>query len=214
MYTKNKLALTDRLVEVATAVALAESRLVNVRWELEAVAGSVPAAAKALHFLNQATPYLAPLFGTLRELIHDPACEAVRLQSGGPSAKGQGPSTSGQQPAADTQSGNEHKPGSAESFSTLFRSVLPGLNIGNRSAAESVLAQFLNGPESESESEFDSDCPVVAQVASLTEQVTTLQDDVKMLVEICRSQHNQLNLLREAVFTNANPSNRKVAIGN
>lgn len=213
MYTKNKLALTDRLVEVATAVALAESRLVNVRWELEAVAGSVP-AAKALHFLNQATPYLAPLFGTLRELIHDPACEAVRLQSGGPSAKGQGPSTSGQQPAADTQSGNEHKPGSAESFSTLFRSVLPGLNIGNQNVAESVLAQFLNGPESESESGFDSECPVVAQVASLTEQVTTLQDDVKTLVEICQSQQNQLKLLKEAVFTNANSSKRKVAIGN
>ena len=214
MYTKNKLALTDRLVEVATAVALAESRLVNARWELEAVAGSVPAAAKALHFLSQATPYLAPLFGTLRELIHDPACEAVRLQSGGPSAKGQGPSTPGQQPAADTQSGNEHKPGSAESFSTLFRSVLPGLNIGNRSAAEQTRVQFLNVADEsqsqpDSESEFDSDCPVVAQVAALTEQVTTLQDDVKMLVEICRSQQNQLSLLREAVFTN-----RKVAIGN
>lgn len=71
--------------------------------------------------------------------------------------------------------------------------------------------------ESEPESETDFEpglCPVAEQVASLTEQVKTLQDDVKTLVEICRSQQNQLKLLKEVVFTNANSSNRKVAIGN
>lgn len=70
-------------------------------------------------------------------------------------------------------------------------------------------------PEPESETDFEPGlCPVAEQVASLTEQVKTLQDDVKTLVEICRSQQNQLKLLKEAVFTNANSSNRKVAIGN
>ena len=127
-----------------------------------------------------------------------------------PAAEGRGPSFSNQGPSTDTQSTRD-KPDRAASLGTLFN-LASGINTGNHSAAESVLAQFLNGPESESE--FDSDCPVVAQVAALTEQVTTLQDDVKMLVEICRSQQNQLNLLREAVFTNANPSNRKVANGN
>ena len=124
-----------------------------------------------------------------------------------PAAEGRGPSFSNQGPSTDTQSTRD-KPDSVVSLGTLFN-LASGINTGNHSAAESVLAQFLNGPESESESEFGSDCPVVAQVAALTEQVTTLQDDVKMLVEICRSQQNQLSLLREAVFTN-----RKVANGN
>lgn len=123
-----------------------------------------------------------------------PGDEAIARQS----AEGQQPPESGQGPAADTQSANEHKPGSAVSLST-------------------VLAQFLtvaDESQPESASEFESECPVFAQVASLTEQVKTLQDDVKMLVEICRSQQNQLKLLKEAVFTNANFFSRKVANGN
>lgn len=214
MTIRDKSNLTDQLIEVGCTVNMAQSRLVNVRLELESVSEHVPAAADALHFLSQATDYLEPVFGALRKLIHDPACASITLSGG---AEGQQPSVSGQQPAADTQSGNEHKPDSAESFSTLFRSVLSGLNSGNRSVAESALAQFLNTAnesQPESESEFESECPVFAQVASLTEQVKTLQDDVKMLVEICRSQQNQLKVLKEAVFADANFFGRKVANGN
>lgn len=203
--------LARRLAKIASAVGMAETRVAIARDDLKLCAAHVPAVAEALQYLEPAASLLEPLFDELHKIIHDPACADITLSTG---AKGQGPSTSGQQPAADTQSGNEHKPGSAESFSTLFRSVLPGLNIGNRSAAEQMRVQFLNVADEsqsqpDSESEFDSDCPVVAQVAALTEQVTTLQDDVKMLVEICRSQQNQLSLLRDVVFTN-----RKVAIGN
>lgn len=123
-----------------------------------------------------------------------------------PAAEGQQPPESGQGPAADTQSANEHKPDSAESFSTLFRSVLPGLNVGNRSVAESVLAQFLNAADEsqpESESGFESECPMVAQVASLTEQVNTLQDDVKMLVDLNRELYDGLRVLGELVIGRA-----------
>lgn len=87
-------------------------------------------------------------------------------------------------------------------------SIIDALVAAARSAAPD------SDSDSEPESEFDSECPVVAQVAALTEQVTTLQDDVKTLVEICRSQQNQLKLLKEAVFADANFFNRKVAIGN
>lgn len=85
-------------------------------------------------------------------------------------------------------------------------SIIDALVAAARSAAPDS--------DSEPESEFDSECPVVAQVAALTEQVTTLQDDVKTLVEICQSQQNQLKLLKEAVFADANFFSRKVANGN
>lgn len=211
MLNFNNPSLSRRLAKIAGAVGMAEIRVAIARDDLELYAAHVPAVAEALQYLESAASLLDPLFDELHKIIHDPACANITLSTG---AEGQQPSTSGQQPAADTQSGNEHKPGSAESFSTLFRSVLPGLNIVNQSVAESVLAQFLNAadepqPQPQPESEFDSECPVVAQVASLTEQVTTLQDDVKTLVEICQSQQNQLKMLSESVFTN-----RKVANGN
>ena len=206
--------LARRLAKIASAVGMAETRVAIARDDLKLCAAHVPAVAEALQYLEPAASLLEPLFDELHKIIHDPACADITLSTG---AEGQGPSTSGQQPAADTQSANEHKPGSAVSLSTLFGIALLGLNIGNRSAAEQMLAQLLNAadePQSQPESEFDSECPVVAQVAALTEQVTTLQDDVKTLVEICRSQQNQLKLLKEAVFADANFFSRKVANGN
>ncbi len=216
MTIRVKSNLTDQLIEVGCIVNMAQSRLVNVRLELESVSEHVPAAADALHFLSQATDYLEPVFGALRKLIHDPACANITLSGG---AEGQVPSMSGQQPSTDTQSANDRKPDSAVSLSDLLGIALPGLNSGNHSVAERVLAQFLNAanesqPQPESDSELEFECPMFAQVADLIEQVNTLQDDVKMLVEICRSQQNQLKLLKEAVFADANFFNRKVAIGN
>lgn len=217
--------LARRLAKIASAVGMAETRIAIARDDLKLYAAHVPAVAEALQYLEPAANLLEPLFDELHKIIHDPACAGITLSDGAegqqPPESSQGPSTSGQQPAADTQSANEHKPGSAVSLSTLFGIALPGLNIGNRSAAEQMLAQLLNAadepqpqPQPDSESEFDSECPVVAQVAALTEQVTTLQDDVKTLVEICQSQQNQLKLLKEAVFADANFFTRKVANGN
>ena len=210
--------LARRLAKIASAVGMAETRIAIARDDLKLYAAHVPAVAEALQYLEPAANLLEPLFDDLHKIIHDPACAGITLSGG---AEGQQPPESGQQPAADTQSANEHKPGSAVSLSTLFGIALPGLNIGNRSAAEQMLAQLLNAadepqpqPQPDSESEFDSECPVVARVAALTEQVTTLQDDVKTLVEICRSQQNQLKLLKEAVFADANFFSRKVANGN
>lgn len=213
--------LARRLAKIASAVGMAETRIAVARDDLKLYAAHVPAVAEALQYLEPAANLLEPLFDELHKIIHDPACADITLSTGAegqqPPESSQGPSTSGQQPAADTQSANEHKLGSAVSLSTLFGIALLGLNIGNRSAAEQMLAQLLNAadePQSQPESEFDSECPVVAQVAALTEQVTTLQDDVKTLVEICRSQQNQLKLLKEAVFADANFFTRKVANGN
>jgi len=202
MTIRDKSNLTDQLIEVGCTVNMAQSRLVNVRLELESVSEHVPAAADALHFLSQATDYLEPVFGALRKLIHDPACAGITLSGG---AEGQQPPKSGQGPSTDTQSTRD-KPDSAESFSTLFRSVLPGINTGNQSVAESVLAQFLNAADEsqpESESEFESECPMFAQVASLTEQVNTLQDDVKMLVDLNRELYDGLRVLGELVIGRA-----------
>ena len=97
--------------------------------------------------------------------------------------------------------------GESDVFKLISRCTLPAAEKFNN---------WLFGDElqPESESGFDSECPVVAQVADLTEQVTKLRDDVKTLVEICRSQQNQLKLLKEAVFADANFFSRKVANGN
>ena len=81
MTIRVKSNLTDQLIEVGCTVNMAQSRLVNVRLELESVSEHVPAAADALHFLSQATDYLEPVFGALRKLIHDPACAGITLSS-------------------------------------------------------------------------------------------------------------------------------------
>lgn len=187
--------LTRRLTKIASAVGMAETRVAFASDDLKLYASHVPEVAEALQYLEPAARFLEPLFDELHKIINDPACAGITLSDG---AEGQQPPESGQGPAADTQSANEHKPGSAVSLST-------------------VLAQFLtvaDESQPESASEFESECPMFAQVASLTEQVKTLQDDVKMLVEICRSQQNQLKLLKEAVFADANFFSRKVANGN
>ena len=196
MNTKNNLSLAHRLAKIAISVGRAESRLTVAREDLEPVAEHVPAVAEALRYLEPAARLLEPLFDELHKIIHDPACAGITLSTG---AEGQVPSTHVHATAEESPTASTAlKPETLPSFGELFASVLAA-------APE---------PDSEPDSELEPECSMFQQVADLTEQVSTLQDDVKMLVEICRSQQNQLKMLSEAVFADANFFNRKVANGN
>lgn len=185
--------LARRLAKIASAVGMAETRVAIARDDLKLYAAHVPAVAEALRYLEPAARLLEPLFDNLHKIIHDPACANIVLSG---RAEGQATTSAPEQETTSEPAAIPAglKPGTLPSLTDLFASVLAA------------------APKSDSEPE--SECPMFAQVASLTEQVTTLQDDVKMLVEICRSQQNQLKLLKEAVFADANFFSRKVANGN
>lgn len=194
MLNFNNPSLARRLTKIASAVSMAETRVAVACDDLELYAAHVPEVAEALQYLEPAARFLEPLFDELHKIINDPACAGITLSDG---AEGQQPPKSGQGPAADTQSANDHKPGSAVSLLTLFNSAA-GINTSNGSVAKSVLEQFLNAADEsqpESESEFESECPMFAQVASLTEQVATLQNDVKTLVDLNRELYDNLRTL-------------------
>ncbi len=154
MLNFNNPSLARRLTKIASAVCMAETRVASACDDLKLYAAHVPEVAEALRYIGPAARFLEPLFDELHKIINDPACAGITLSDG---AEGQQPPESGQGPAADTQSANEHKPGSAVSLST-------------------VLAQFLtvaDESQPESASEFESECPMFAQVADLIEQVNT-----------------------------------------
>lgn len=189
--------LARRLAKIASAVGMAETRVAIARDDLKLYAAHVPAVAEALQYLEPAASLLEPLFDELHKIIHDPACAGITLSAG---AKGQQPPESGQGPAADTQSASEHKSGSAVSLSTLSGLVRPGAKSEYPSR---LLSEILREAEPLPESEFESECPMFAQVANLTEQVTTLQNDVKTLVDLNRELYDGLRVLGELVIGRA-----------
>ena len=196
MLNFNNPDLTRRLVKIASAVGMAETRVAIARDDLKLYAAHVPAVAEALQYLEPAASLLEPLFDEMHKIINDPACAGITLSGG---AEGQVPSTHVHATAEESPTASTAlKPETLPSFVELFASVLAA-------APE---------PDSESDSELESECPMFQQVADLTEQVSTLQNNMKMLVEICRSQQNQLKMLSEAVFADANFFSRKVANGN